>query len=103
MKKIFNQSRKVYVWLGEASSGTPKLFEVAKNITPGDDSLKKNLKQLLSQKKLKDALEDLLQRPWFQRVWVIPEVALSRYTVVMCGIHVMTWYDRAPPAHFDFG
>lgn len=92
MKHIFNQARKVYVWLGEAGSGTQQLFTFAKRITPGDDPLKKPLKQLFSQKKLKDALENLLQRPWFQRVWVVPEVALSRYTVVMCGEHIMTWY-----------
>ncbi|KAF2171768.1 hypothetical protein M409DRAFT_63361 [Zasmidium cellare ATCC 36951] len=91
MKHIFNQARMVYVWLGEAGSGTQQLFAFAKRIAPGDDSLKKPLKQLISQKKLKDALEDLLQRPWFQRVWVIPEVALSRYTQVMCGEYIMTW------------
>lgn len=92
MKHIYNQARKVYVWLGEAGSGTQQLFAFAKRIAPGDDSLKKPLKQLFSQKKLKDALENLLQRPWFQRVWVIPEVALSRYTLVMCGEYAMTWY-----------
>ena len=31
------------------------------------------------------------RRPWFTRVWIIQEVALSRNCVVLCGNHILPW------------
>jgi Heterokaryon incompatibility protein (HET) len=33
----------------------------------------------------------LLRRPWFQRKWVIQEVAMSRYPVISCGSQSLQW------------
>lgn len=85
MKHIFNRAMKIYVWLGEADNRSDKLFEYAKKLKRGDDSPKSVLNRLMGQRELRHAIQDLLERPWFKRVWVIPEVALSRYTTVACG------------------
>lgn len=85
MKHIFNKAMKIYVWLGESDSRSEKLFEYAKKLRRGEDSPKSVLNRLLGPRELRHAIQDLLERPWFQRVWVIPEVALSRYTTVACG------------------
>jgi hypothetical protein len=37
----------------------------------------------------------LLQRPWFQRIWVIQEVAVSPDAIVVCGRDVVSWDDFA--------
>jgi hypothetical protein len=37
------------------------------------------------------ALRDLLNRPWFSRIWVIQEVVVARETVMICGSHVLPW------------
>lgn len=38
-----------------------------------------------------NALGSLFARPWFRRVWVIQERALSSVPVVCCGEHLLTW------------
>jgi hypothetical protein len=37
------------------------------------------------------ALRALINRPWFSRIWIIQEVALSRRAVVMCGRDELPW------------
>ena len=97
MKHIFNKAHKIYVWLGDEDARTAKLCEYAKRMRrSSDDSPRNVLNRLLSQRELKDATLNLLRRPWFQRVWVIPEVALSRHTSVACGRSHITWYARIP-------
>ncbi|KAK5093728.1 hypothetical protein LTR70_005727 [Exophiala xenobiotica] len=38
-----------------------------------------------------NALARFLSRPWFRRVWVIQEVAVSHRATVYCGDHEMDW------------
>ena len=94
MKKIFNQAKEVIVWLGEEDVQSRKLCEYAKRMERGRQSPKnpqRILKKLLNPRQLQDAIQNLLERPWFQRVWVIPEVALARFTVVACGRDRISW------------
>jgi hypothetical protein len=37
------------------------------------------------------AMQDLLQNPWFQRVWIIQEIALARDAVVISGEWELPW------------
>jgi hypothetical protein len=39
------------------------------------------------------ALQDLLSRSWFHRMWTFQEIALAGGGVVMCGSLYMSWYD----------
>ena len=95
MKNIFNQAKEVIVWLGEEDAQTRKLCEYAKKMERWRSSPRNPQRNLLSwllnPRQLQDAIQNLLERPWFQRVWVIPEVALARRTVVACGRDRMSW------------
>jgi len=94
MKHIFTHARKVVVWLGEEDDRSKKLCEYAEKVRiigRGEDSPKGPLNRLMNQRQLQDAMQKLLQRPWFQRVWVIPEVALGRLTDVVCGQSTISW------------
>ncbi|OCK79122.1 HET-domain-containing protein [Lepidopterella palustris CBS 459.81] len=44
-----------------------------------------------------DAFRLLVDRPWFERVWVLQEVAMSKDALVMCGPETIPWIrlDRA--------
>lgn len=33
----------------------------------------------------------VFNRPWFQRVWTVQEVALPKYVTIMCGESQMAW------------
>ncbi|KAI1264076.1 heterokaryon incompatibility protein-domain-containing protein [Xylariaceae sp. FL1019] len=39
------------------------------------------------------AFQSVFDRPWFTRVWVVQELALSRNAVFLCGVHKMDWAD----------
>ncbi|WPH02248.1 Heterokaryon incompatibility protein (HET) [Acrodontium crateriforme] len=93
MKQIFSQAKEVIVWLGEEDARSEKLIEYARKMRRGEDSLapKNALARILTRRQLHHALEKLLERPWFQRTWVIPEIALARFTTVACGRHNISW------------
>lgn len=95
MKHIFSRAKEVIVWLGEEDDKSSKLCEYAKKMPRGGavlhDSPKSGLNRILKQRQLQDALQKLLQRRYFSRVWVIPEVALARFTVVKCGKDSISW------------
>lgn len=94
MKHIFSQAQKVIVWLGDEDDRSKKLFEYAEKMSMigrGEDSPKGALNRVMSQKQLHGAIKMLLRRPWFERVWVIPEVALARLTDVACGRSRISW------------
>lgn len=42
-----------------------------------------------------DALIPLYSRPWFQRLWVVQEAALSSNCVCLCGSYEINWLDVA--------
>src|SRR3954468_24499629 len=57
-----------------------------KNLTAVSDSARVSLTE---------AIEELCCRPWFQRVWTMQELLLSRYNLVICGKNAMSWADFA--------
>ncbi|KAK4553139.1 hypothetical protein LTR86_009866 [Recurvomyces mirabilis] len=95
MKHIFTNAKEVIVWLGEADDKSAKLCEYARKMPRGEhairDSPKNALKRILGQRQLQDALQKLLARKWFTRVWVIPEVALARFNTVAIGNELISW------------
>lgn len=92
MKHIFMQAKKVCVWLGEQDGNERmyKLFEYANRVRDGSRN-QSSLNRILTPRQLQIAVQLLLQRPWFQRVWVIPEVALAKETFVLCGRSLISW------------
>ncbi|PVH72420.1 HET-domain-containing protein, partial [Cadophora sp. DSE1049] len=75
MAKIYSNAFCVIVWLGEKPEDTHKALE--------DIRLAANEK--LTERSNQQAIRSLLQRRWFQRIWVLQEVAAARHVVIMCG------------------
>lgn len=82
MGKVYSSAEQVLLWLGESTSETIDAFQYMRskqNISwPGDwdrETDFSGLKSLLS----------LLERPWFQRVWVIQEITLNEKVLMACG------------------
>ncbi|KAK3112237.1 hypothetical protein LTR53_011712 [Teratosphaeriaceae sp. CCFEE 6253] len=84
MKHIFNRT-KVIVWLGDEADRSGKLCEYARKMS------RTGMQRILSQKQLQDAVQNLLLRKWFTRVWVIPEVALANFSEVAIGHERISW------------
>lgn len=116
MAAIYRGAKAVRVWLGEAGSVGPDLFDdlwelIAFINLGGDTSAQERMSGMLQrfgletempdgnvsnmtermQKKIQD-LGRLLQRPWWQRVWVVQEVVLPKRGINLhCGRMSTLW------------
>jgi hypothetical protein len=77
MAKIYSNAHRVIVWLGKEAVDTKGALEdirLAANEEPTERS-KKELNQ--------QAILNLLQRPWFQRIWVRQQTLNYNYQTTL--------------------
>lgn len=92
LHKIFHQAREVIIWLGEEADRSDQLCEYAKKQRRGGfDTRKAELGRILTSRQVQDALQSLLLRDWFSRVWVIGETVLAKRVTIQCGRSQMSW------------
>ncbi|KAK4220784.1 heterokaryon incompatibility protein-domain-containing protein [Podospora fimiseda] len=113
MRSIYQNAARTVAWVGKAKTsdaGTHSLHELMDIIAEAVDKVESDEKigeQLalngvyhLSKEEMKtfgipdpddddrySALADLLDRPWWKRVWVIQEATLAKKTIIHCGPH----------------
>ncbi|KAK0702820.1 heterokaryon incompatibility protein-domain-containing protein, partial [Lasiosphaeris hirsuta] len=78
MAKIYAKAGRVIVWLGEAADGSDQAIEVIRVASTGQPPTPLD-------KTSQQAILGLLQRTWFQRIWVLQEVAAARHVLIKCG------------------
>lgn len=81
MPDIYRAAAKVLVYLGEAEDHGEEAMETLhlyKWIQPSDPDTTIFLRKLM-------------QRPWFQRLWVLQEVNKAQTVTVICGDRVIPW------------
>lgn len=113
MRDIYSQAKRVVIWLGGDNLNSHSAMKLLERLA---DTLERAREQhggnspftipRLSQDRIRlgippkedpsfIALNDLMQRPYFRRVWIVQEVALAKDTLVLCGTSdvTLTW-DR---------
>jgi len=99
MRRIFEQAKGVAVWLGEGNAKTDFFMDVVAEVWAvwqQQTTLAKTALERLQCRRRRDglrfdeaslaaSLREILDRPWFTRVWVIQEVASANTGVVICG------------------
>ncbi|RYP72091.1 hypothetical protein DL771_004422 [Monosporascus sp. 5C6A] len=75
MAKIYAKASRVIVWLGEAAAGSDQALEEIRSAA--ELSTKPSVNET--------GILPLLQRPWFQRIWVLQEAAAARHVLIKCG------------------
>ncbi|KAE8306953.1 heterokaryon incompatibility protein-domain-containing protein [Aspergillus transmontanensis] len=97
MRTIYAQAERVIVWLGDATDNGDKALEAIRCLGEaaenGDEALEEILcleegqdtTSILNTSKNYDACLRLLQRDWFNRIWVLQEVGVARCIYIMCG------------------
>ncbi|KAF4546265.1 Heterokaryon incompatibility protein [Lasiodiplodia theobromae] len=121
MGQIFARASSVRVWLGPSRDHSSLAFQTLRNLTemryaeplqhvdswPSfrfssadtfEIAVQKSLDGILyflctDQASKLSAIFSLLDRPWFRRVWVIQEVALSSKAFLACGPDALDWED----------
>ncbi len=108
MGKIYSEARLVVVWLGEEDNYTIPAFALMENISKlatasSVRSLHTNASDIFNPDALQamglpsfpsadwESMHRLFERKWFQRSWVIQEVALAGVAVAVCGCRILNW------------
>lgn len=94
MSEIYENAEKVDVWLGNEEHDSQTALDFIKNeIADLDrfDELVKS-KNTISTEKWR-ALTALLTREWFERRWVVQEIALGKKAELYCGKGSVLWTD----------
>lgn len=109
------------IWLGDETKYTPRALSIVRRSSP---AAKQQLVRLLKTQKFGhpdkpsdpaafqsygmppiseeewEALNDLFSRSWFQRMWVVQELALSNDAEMICGRFSIPWDDVGLVAGF---
>lgn len=89
MRSIYELASRVVIWLGEASDDSDLAMDLLADIHRAGP---KNYKASLGSSKSWDALGQVYYRPWFSRVWVLQETAVSHVDpVVVLGRKSLSW------------
>ncbi|KAK3363992.1 heterokaryon incompatibility protein-domain-containing protein, partial [Lasiosphaeria hispida] len=79
MAKVYAYANRVIVWLGEAASDSGEAFKALRKAAR-EQHARHSIERPTQQ-----AILSLLKRPWFQRIWVVQEVAAARHILIKCG------------------
>ncbi|KAK0668514.1 heterokaryon incompatibility protein-domain-containing protein [Cercophora samala] len=97
MARIYARARAVVVWLGFATERSGRAMRTIQSLAMLQDNEEKREKYrnmamaMMSRRSAPSENDDgwnigeLLQRPWFKRIWVVQEVAAARHIVIKCG------------------
>ncbi|KAK7536951.1 heterokaryon incompatibility protein-domain-containing protein [Phyllosticta citribraziliensis] len=107
MKRIYASAQSTIVWLGvedQATSAAVEALDILLNyphlvglIPPRYNSSTAILREAIDAPYSKllrrrfEALNYLIKRAWFSRIWIIQEVILARNVTVLCGECILPW------------
>ncbi|KAH6977445.1 ankyrin repeat-containing domain protein [Ilyonectria sp. MPI-CAGE-AT-0026] len=120
MRTIYSKAEEVIIWLGLGSSDIDLLMDsmnlvhsnalaTTQNWTESSECWQVawpiarhrlgGIHHTEIDARVGDTLQELLERPWFRRVWVIQEVASARAASIMCGSRTISTrtFAQIPP------
>ena len=81
MAQIYDQAQRVAIYIGESRDNSDLAMDCISEIhAPSYDSREDRILRPET-----DMLQSLLNRPWFNRIWVLQEVIMSQLAVAFCG------------------
>ncbi|UJO21581.1 Heterokaryon incompatibility protein 6, OR allele [Fulvia fulva] len=81
MRSVFGQARVVHIYLGSDRESTAEAFRAFKDLASGT-----SVNSVVEEQRV-DAVSmfNLLAHPWWDRLWVLQEVALAKHPILHCG------------------
>ncbi|KAJ8130370.1 hypothetical protein O1611_g3262 [Lasiodiplodia mahajangana] len=87
MAGIFSKASRVIVWLGPGVDGGDQALQDIRHAA--DDA---STEPVTSTTASQQAIIALLRRPWFERIWVLQEVAAAQNILIKCGSVAINGY-----------
>jgi hypothetical protein len=91
MAQIYNQAGQVRVWLGTATPDTTIAMNFVQDLLRLDDIDKLCNDDSTDFKWA--SFRELMRSEWFNRRWIIQEIALGREATVYCGEQTVSWEE----------
>ncbi|KAM7212525.1 hypothetical protein V8F06_012106 [Rhypophila decipiens] len=80
MCEIYQHAKKVIIWVGDTNKEVVQVFKTL--ITPG----------IFRTRRLKaHSILSVLKQSWFERLWTLQELVMSREAELMCGPYSISW------------
>ena len=90
MRHIFNNAKRVHIWLGEAPIQLASTFDFVRRLAAAEPNQIDTICAQVSDT-WREPLQEILHRKWWSRVWIVEEVALARDIVIRSGQHELPW------------
>ncbi|KAI1147751.1 hypothetical protein F4825DRAFT_436426 [Nemania diffusa] len=100
MRKIFTRASEVIAWIGEAGDNTKTTFERLRALRAPDPGTRRRRPSLAEQRLFQELQQDsrlssgighMFKKDYWDRMWILQELALSNHTILVCGIHELKW------------
>jgi hypothetical protein len=97
MGKVYSNAYNVTVWIGDEYEASKEAFglihEYEEAAEEDENAVQAYIASLRNRQEEpgRMALWQLLDRPWFKRIWIIQEVVLAEDIEVVCGESYCTW------------
>ena len=96
MREIYANAQNVHMWIGKSSPLSSMAFDTLKRFAAPDGTQDGSMtfRDILDTvRERKNAIQNLLERPYFVRVWIIQEVVVANNATVMCGSFSISYDD----------
>lgn len=94
MGLVYEFAEAVLVWLGEATPDTTIGMKVLDYFVNESRPQPRPIWQMYPSSAVQAGLVDIMNRSWFQRLWVVQEVGLSGSVNLICGPFEVKWQSN---------
>ena len=82
MRDVYAAAERVHVWLGCSAENSEIGIRILEDLCQDHGGNRLRCWGRLPPKSVRDGFEDVMNREWFRRVWVVQEVAVAREVVL---------------------
>lgn len=91
MQSIYANAAQVVIWLGTETEHSSTGMDILAHLANGPSPECKPPWETQAPMLLQAGLADIMGRSYWQRFWVVQEVAVSQKVVVICGNRMVSW------------
>src|SRR5438046_17902 len=99
MKEVYQKARSVNVWRGMSNESTSVGMEIFSFLASKADFHTNQPWTRYSSQLCLAGLNDIIHRPYFQRIWIVQEIAVAKNLRMVVGKQSFEWSTGAP-SHF---